>query len=272
MDPAVVTHVLYHAHCPDGFGAALAAWLILGDEATYLPVNHGEPMPELPATARVAMVDFSYPRQQILSLQRQVSELVILDHHKTAEEELAGLDFATFDMNKSGARMAWEFWHPGRPVPELLAYIEDKDLWRWELPQSQEVSIALHSYPQEFRIWQHLEVDHLKIEGVALLRLQEQIVAAGCQRARWTEMFGFHVPVVNATEFRSEIANRLCQLHPETPFAAAYYDNIEGARNWSLRSQGEFDVAELARRRGGGGHLNAAGFTELNGAVAKGVH
>ena len=33
-----------------------------------------------------------------------------------------------------------------------------------------------------------------------------------------------------------------------------------GVFNYSLRSKGDFDVSELAKRHGGGGHKNAAGF------------
>lgn len=265
MDPTSVTHVLYHADCADGFGAAFAAWKVLGGQAAYLPVTHGEPAPDIPASARVAIVDFSYPRQQILEMRGRFADLVILDHHKTAEEELQGLDFAVFDMEKSGARMAWEYWHPGEELPALLAHVEDKDLWRWDLPGSKEVSVALHAYPMEFELWDSLNLEHLKIEGVALLRLQEQLIQGAVQRARWAELAGYRVPIVNATDFRSEIANRLCEVHPEAPFAAAYYDTKEGERAWSLRSRDEFDVAELARRFGGGGHKNAAGYVEKLG-------
>lgn len=260
MQPSQVTHVLYHAECADGFGAAYAAWKVLQNRAVYIPVTHGQPPPELPAQARVAMVDFSYRRQVILQLKERVADLVVLDHHTTARDELAGLPWAQFDMDKSGARLAWEFWHPGQEVPELLAYIEDKDLWLWRLEQSAEVSIALHSYPMDFELWDSLQVEHLKLEGVALRRLQEQMVSAAVGRARMENLFGYQVPVVNATEFRSEIANRLCSLHPECPFAAAYHYDKGGELCWSLRSVGDFDVAALARLAGGGGHKNASGF------------
>lgn len=260
MQESQFSHILYHGQCADGFGAAYAAWKILGDSAAYLPLVHGDPSPELPSDARVAMVDFSYPRDTILQMNESVEHMIVLDHHITAEKELAGLDFATFDMDKSGARMAWEFWHPDEPMPELLAYIEDKDLWRWALPNSKEVSIALHSYDMDFEVWDALTVAHLKVEGVALLRLQDQLVEAACGRARWESMFGYRVPVVNATEFRSEIANALCRKFKDAPFAAAYYDNERGERSWSLRSQGEFDVSALAAQMGGGGHKNAAGY------------
>lgn len=260
MQPNQVTHVLYHAECPDGFGAAYAAWKVLGDSATYLPVTHGQSPPDLPPEARVAMVDFSYKRAVIVKMRESVQDMIVLDHHATAQDELQGLDWAEFDMEKSGARLAWEYWHPNEPLPELLAYIEDKDLWWWRLEQSAEVSIALHSLPMDFELWNGLKVDQLKIEGVALRRLQEQLVGAAVGRARMESLFGYDVPVVNATDFRSEIANRLCSLHPDRPFAAAYHYDKDGELCWSLRSVGDFDVAALARTVGGGGHKNASGF------------
>ena len=262
VEPQQVTHVVYHACCDDGFGAAWAAWKRLGDRATYLPAQHGDGVVQLPAGAVVAMVDFSYPRAVIEELSKPLGGLIILDHHLTAQAELEGLPIAVFDMERSGAHLAWNYFHPGEPLPEFLAYIEDKDLWRFRLPQSREFTAALRSYPMDFQLWDRLTPEQLKAEGVSLLRLQERLVESHCARARWLELGGYRVPVVNASDFRSEIANRLCTLHPQAPFAAAYYDNEEGIRSWSLRSVGDFNVAELCRRWGGGGHKNAAGFVE----------
>ena len=269
MRPHETTHVLYHADCADGFGAAYAAWKVLGDQGCYIPVQHGETPPSLPSSAKVAIVDFSYKRNIILDLKAAVADLVILDHHVTAQDELSGLPFATFDLNKSGARMAWEYWHPNTEIPELLAYIEDKDLWLWKLEQSKEFTIALHSYPMSFEIWDKLTPEHLKLEGVALLRLQEQMIRSAVSRVSIQNLFGYDVPVVNATEFRSEIANFLCSQNPQIPFAAAYYDDKDGERNWSLRSIGDFDVAALASQAGGGGHKNASGFSGTPPTVVK---
>ena len=81
MDPLQVTHVLYHGDCPDGFGAAWAAWKALGEAASYLPVQHGDPPPALPREARVVLVDFSYPRAALLDLRSRVRDLLVLDHH-----------------------------------------------------------------------------------------------------------------------------------------------------------------------------------------------
>lgn len=109
------TFVLYHANCPDGFAAARAAWMSLGDAATYLPVSYGDPLPAIPDGSEVYIVDFSYPRPILEELEARCG-LTVIDHHATAQEALSGLAFAHFDMSKSGAVLTWEHFHK-EPVP-----------------------------------------------------------------------------------------------------------------------------------------------------------
>lgn len=263
MNPLSTTHVLYHGNCADGFGAAYSAWLCLQERAEYLPVSHGQEPPDLPRQAQVAIVDFSYPRATLLKLREEVAGLVVLDHHKSAEIELQGLDFAHFAMDKAGVRMAWEFWHPDQPLPDLLAYVEDRDLWRWRLPRSREVSQALHSYPmrgpEDFPLWQQFQVEELKHEGQAILRYQQLLITRAASRVRWIELAGHKIPAVNSCLFQSEVCEELCRRYPEAPFSATWY--VKDQRQaWSLRSVGEFDVSQVAAQFGGGGHRNAAGF------------
>jgi len=152
--------VVYHRGCMDGAAAALAAWLRFGDEAEYRPANYGDPAPtdDEVRGRDVYVLDFSYPRAELVRMnaaQMSIDKLIIVDHHKTAQADLAGLDTGqaglrcTFDISKSGAVLAWEHFH--NPVsighefdvPELFAYVQDRDLWRWELPHSKAVSAAL---------------------------------------------------------------------------------------------------------------------------------
>lgn len=256
--------ILYHGHCADGFGAAWAAWRKLGDDASYVPVIHGAPPPELPRETAVTILDFSYSREEILSMRESYKELRVIDHHRTAEVALSGLDFATFDNSKSGAVLAWEHFHPGVDVPELLRYVMDRDLWLYELQHSREVSAALSSYPMDFKVWNELDVAALAKEGVPILRYQREQVRLACQQARFDEVAGHQVPVVNATVFGSEIGEALLALHSEAPFVAIYFDRADGKRQWSLRSREDFDVSRIARLFHNGGHRQAAGFeTEL---------
>jgi uncharacterized protein len=258
----VSTYIVYHKGCADGFGGAWAAWKQLGDAAEYVPAQYGEPEPEIPDGATVYLIDFSLKRDATLALKQRCPNLTILDHHKTAQAELEGLDFATFDMDKSGAMLAWEHFHPGLPPPALIRYIEDRDLWRWALPDSREISAALWSYPMDFQTWNRLSVLRLANEGAAILRYMQQQTAMICNQAREAEVGGIKMPVVNATSLWSEVGEELLRRYPHLPCAASYFETKHGKRMWSLRSRGDFDVSELARSKGGGGHRAAAGFSE----------
>jgi oligoribonuclease NrnB/cAMP/cGMP phosphodiesterase (DHH superfamily) len=259
--------VLYHAGCDDGFGAAWAAWRALGDRAMYLPVNYGQPAPTLPDGAIVTIVDFAYPRDTLLRLRERVL-LHVLDHHKSAAEDLAGLDFAVFDMTKSGARLAWEHFHPGVELPALLAYVEDRDLWRFALSCTKEITAYVRSYPRDFDTWQMLDsqvCDHINTPlsaGGAILRATNQLVAAHVDHAHLTDFDGMRVPCVNATMLQSEIGAALCERFPGAPFSLTYFDREDGLRVWSLRTtRADVDCSAIASRHGGGGHPGAAGFT-----------
>lgn len=272
--------VLYHGNCADGFGAAWAAHLALGDDAEYQAVNYGEPPPDVRGRD-VLILDFSYPRHVLLKMHDDALSLRVLDHHATAKDDLAGLDFCTFDMERSGATLAWDHLVSYGPEdqryfiePEivrlnavtrtLVEYLEDRDLWRFVLPNSREVSAAIWSHPMDFKTWTGLamNIEDLKRDGIAILRYMEQQTAIMCKRAVLREVGGHMVPVVNATMLFSEVGESLCKMFPEASFAAYYFDRSDGIRQWGARSRNGFDVSVVAKSLGGGGHKAAAGWIE----------
>ena len=269
------THVLYHAHCADGFGAAYAAWLALGDaDVVYLPVSYGEALPEIADGSRVYILDFSYSREVLEQLAGRTT-LRVIDHHKTAAEALEGLDCATFDLSKSGAILTWEhFQGTGLclgEAPALLRYVQDRDLWKWELPHSRAYSAALALHPKTFQEWfwlSGLAVKAVAIEGAVVLRYQRQLVESIADRAVWRELNGHDVPMANTPVLISEVCEELLVRHPSARFAANYFRapaKVDPTRSdfvYSLRSRPDFDVSAIARQYdGGGGHAQAAGFT-----------
>jgi len=204
-------YILYHGNCPDGFGAAFAAWLRFGYGAEYIPVSYGKPVPDMITGDETAVyiVDFSYPTHEIEDMITSHGRVVVLDHHATARTELESLMpeygadpyLIRFDMEKSGAVLAWEYFHHDTAVPEFFLYLQDRDLWQFKLDQSREVSMALRSYPYDFYRWQSIsgiygpiripvdrEMDalsKLKSEGVACRRLTEQQVDNMAKHHRW---------------------------------------------------------------------------------------
>ena len=148
--------VFYHAHCSDGFGAAFAAWMALGDEAQYVPVVHSDAIPDV-HNRPVYFLDIAFPVETMERVRTQASSLVVLDHHQTACDRLACWDckgaHVLFDMQKSAARMSWEYFHPNIEMPELLAKVEDRDLLRWSLEESEPYLLSLDAGPMHFRRW-----------------------------------------------------------------------------------------------------------------------
>jgi uncharacterized protein len=147
-------------------------------------------------------------------------------------------------------------------------YTEDRDLWRWDLLHSREVSAALASRPRTFLEWDRLHErsparsapDALVTEGAAVLRYQDQLVDSLCATAREVELDGHKVLAANTACLISEVAGKLAEGRP---FGAAWFVRGDGKKQWSLRSRdGGVDVSLVARQRGGGGHRNAAGFEE----------
>ena len=256
VEPHAPDVVLYHAECMDGFGAAWALWKRF-PQTRFVPVKHGFPQPDGLEKQHVVMVDFSYRREDIVALADCAASLQILDHHITAESALADLPYAYFDMNRSGAVLAWE-WAHSQPVPWLLQYVQDKDLWHWRLPHSREISAALASYPFEFLIWEQLEFDTLRVEGAGILRSENNLVDKLAQNVVMVSIAGHVVPAVHSPVLASQIGERLAV---NNVFGVIWHQR-EGRRYFSLRSKaGGISVSEIAGRYGGGGHTHAAGFS-----------
>lgn len=250
--------VLYHADCMDGFGAAWALWKRF-PQARYVAVKHGNPPPDGLENQHVVMVDFSYHRETILAMADQVASLYILDHHVTAQASLKDLPFAYFDMNRSGAVLAWEWAHT-QPVPWLLQYVQDKDLWHWQLPGSREISAALASYPFGFERWESLQFETLKVEGTGILRSEKALVEKMANEVTMVSFEGHIVPAVHSAVLTSQIGEHLSDKHP---FCLIWHQK-DGRRYFSLRSKtGGISVADIAAKYGGGGHTHAAGFSIL---------
>lgn len=261
------TICIYHHNCTDGFGAAWVVHKALGETVEFHPGVYRESPPDV-SGKNVVLVDFSYPREVIIEMAKVANSILIIDHHKTAIEDLVDLPSnvgTVFDQGFSGAVLTWRYLFPKEPAPALLNHIQDRDLWKFELDKTKAVLSGLRSYPFDFNVWSQFidagqrGIDQLIVEGESIERKYridlDGILASS---VREMEILGHRVLIANAPGmFASDIGNRLTQGRP---FGGSYYDTQEG-RSFSLRSTdaGE-DVSLIAKHFGGGGHRNAAGF------------
>lgn len=306
--------VFYHADCIDGFGSAYAAWRQFGAEAVYRPLHHGEPwdVAEI-AGHQVFILDFSFAPDILEAMAATAKSVIQIDHHASARQawgdrlpdETKGLVTyhhsnlpltVIFDLQKSGARLTWEHFHPAEPVPLALQHIEDQDLWRFALPHTRPFCRALRLLPFDFLAWDELigqtrtaetkryaemlangqaievffqtEVERLAnsdlrmpaclrgdpVDALQAQRHAQAIIADG--DLAWLKICG--IAVNSNVLFASELGNRLAEQ--STSFGLVWQLAANGDVKASLRSKGDFDVAAIAVRYGGGGHRNAAGF------------
>lgn len=259
------TLIIYHSPCCDGFTSAWVARRKFPD-AEFYPTAHHQAPPDV-TDKNVFILDYAYPRETLLKLVDSAASLTVLDHHKTNQKDLEGLVFCKFDMQRSGAGITWDYLYPEKAHkrPWLVDYVQDRDLYVWQLPFSREVSAALDSYSQDFETWDLLSkrrVEDLALEGATLLRYQNQMIERLSQDAREVVFDGQKVPVVNSAVLMSDLGSRLAVGRP---FAVVYRQKSDGHYAYSLRSHDSgLDVSEIAKKYGGGGHRNASGFESCN--------
>jgi oligoribonuclease NrnB/cAMP/cGMP phosphodiesterase (DHH superfamily) len=111
----------------------------------------------------------------------------------------------------------------------------------------------------DFKLWDSFDVDQLAAEGETCERLYTQLVDNICKKPWKMKIAGHEVPVVNTSIAWSEVGDTLVKKNPDALFVASF-TQFEDQIMFSLRSRSEFDVSEIAKKYGGGGHKNAAGF------------
>lgn len=264
--------VIYHSPCQDGFTAAWAVWKAHPDWEFY-PAKHGDPPPDV--TDRVVyIVDFSYKRPVLLEMAANAYWIYILDHHKTAQEDLLG-ELAPnvsvqFNMDKSGAHLAWNYFHPEEELPPIVKMVEDRDLWLFKYSITKAYTAYLFAQPYDFNIWDSISnantLEIITLAGEAILLKQAKDVEELSSNKFRATIGGHEVWCVNVPyTLCSDMGNLLCKGEP---FAATFFIDNKLRFVYSLRSdENGLDVSEIAKQFGGGGHKHAAGFTASMGVV-----
>jgi oligoribonuclease NrnB/cAMP/cGMP phosphodiesterase (DHH superfamily) len=287
---------IYHGNCFDGFGAAWVLNKFFKGEIDFHPGIWGVPPPldKMTIDTDVYIVDFAYPEKELAQINRVARSMTVLDHHATSEAFLVSLETVErytdlplyngnsaiehggymvhasklFDLKRSGAGLAWDFFYTGKRRPKTLNAIEDRDLWRFALSETKEIQAGLSTHPFDFELWDtFMEGDYaayaLADDGAIVLKKENQDIDSILAISKFRQVIaGYDVPVANVpVTLCSEAGQKMAKGEL---FAATYYDSAAGWRQYSLRSDANdpkaLDVSKIAERFGGGGHKNASGF------------
>ena len=260
---------IYHKNCLDGMAAAWVVWKHFYGSVQLIPAKYGDPLPEGLEGKNVYVVDFSYPLDLMLDLAGRCN-LVVMDHHDSAENACKSLVASrqrnarytcevVFDQGRSGAMLAWKYFFKDEEPPMGIRFVEDRDLWKFELDMTKEWTAVAFSYPFDVMAFDELiqKDPFLVLEaGETLLRKQRSDVYKISKEHWFIDIDGHKFPVVNSNRNFSSDLGEL--LNDKYPVAVMYVDSKTG-REFSLRSRG-FAVNAIAEKFGGGGHVKAAGF------------
>lgn len=302
--------VLYHYPCPDGAFAALAAHLYFSATSTTCPPTLFFPntvytplrVQDLPLSDihTAYLLDFVGPPGFVKDLSSKLECVVVLDHHKTALEtfklETSVNVTKVIDMDRSGATIAFDFFKDkllaladyGQTIRKfehvrpLFNYIEDADLWKWNLRNSKAFSSGLKDLNIEFNanlnpsLFQQLlslDLDSVIKQGLLSLshkqRLIDEVLNQSYEIALGGGDFGrcLAANADSVTELRSELghqlANKSCRMNLRGIGAVVY--GVPELKNdqmlkISLRSIDHEDTTPISQKFGGGGHRNASSF------------
>lgn len=285
--------VMYHGACLDGFGSAFIVWyyykqtygLEQANNIKYIPCYYqknlklfGQKFLDEFVDKNILMCDFSYEYDNLMQLISVSNSFMILDHHLTARDNLKKIhsDFKIFDMKRSGVGLTWNFFYPNDKIPKFLAHIQDRDIWTYELPETNEFVAYFYEEKFDFEKWetylQDSVIDSAIESGRQWLNYKNILVNKAVNRAtQIIQEFNQKYYIVlycNNPEFKSDIGNKIFNKMPHGDFSCVWDYNLRDNKSrYSLRStDGRLDVSLIAKKFGGGGHRNASGC-EFDGLV-----
>jgi oligoribonuclease NrnB/cAMP/cGMP phosphodiesterase (DHH superfamily) len=244
--------VIYHKHCQDGFGSAYSAWKKFGNSASYIPCSDRINPPEGLVGKELFIVDFSYSKEVLLTLEKKNNRVVVIDHHISAEEAVKSLKEYVFSVEHSGSYLSWQYF-VNNNVPKFIEMLEIIDLKKDNSNIYSDVITYILSKPYTFEVYEQLcndfddtsKQDKIKEIGKAQNDYLELIIEAVTSEPDFVVFEGYTVPCVNFSLPINERSIALSELYEKyPPFSMSY----------------RFDLALIAGKYGGGGHKNAAGF------------
>lgn len=285
-------YVLGHSD-NDGKYAMFCAWRYYRNMGMHTPeyiqfhkVQYNRPMPldveTLTKQDIVYVLDFSYPPEILDPVYAKVKQLVVLDHHESAQEYLKGCPYAHFDMTKSGALLAWEYFFPDREPSMVCNLINDRDLWikQWgDLAAWLHEWIMFDDYDLDWEKWLRLDTCDVAYEdaiekGRPLFEQTQSLL-----KAFEANPHNFHIGEAYLTQFPethkrktkfilyngnytsiSELAEYFYTKYPD--HMTIDYRVRNNLVTFSCRSPdvNVFNAKQFCMSKGGGGHPRAGSF------------
>jgi len=266
----------YHSADLDGQCSA-AIVKLFHPECTLVSINYGEPFPwdTIDRYETIYMVDFSLqPFEDMLRLNEH-AELIWIDHHKSALDEAKGHKFHGLQRDGLGAcALVWEFFDKEKknPIPRGVQLLAEYDVWNHEDPDTLPFQYGLreeNTDPHNDDLWTSIFCDPGAVL-VGEICAQEKLILSHIEKSNAikakvlcfeTEFEGLELLAANVGVTNSQFFDSLWDREKYDAMATFHWRPKQGCWMVSLYTDKEgIDLGAIAKKHGGGGHLQAAGF------------
>ena len=241
-----------------------------GESCEFFPIDYKDEFPfeSIQKDEVVYIVDFSLQKPGEFEQLLEITDNVIwIDHHKTAIEKHGDLQVAGIrEDGIAGCVLTWHWLFPDEKMPKAVELIGDYDVWTFKYGEDTkkfQVGMKLEDTHPQSRLWDTLlewdaRVPLIIEQGTAALRYREghykDLIEA---ISFFTEFEGYRAVACNAALANSMLFDSVNAGYDlMMPF---YFDGSQ----WTVSiytKRDDVDCSELAKKYGGGGHKQAAGF------------
>lgn len=271
---------IYHIADHDGKGSGAVVRSVY-PEIELLGINHDMKIPyeEIEKHDKIIICDYALPVDYMFELNK-TKDVTWIDHHASVIEEyeqkmLTGDYEAIKGLRRSGTAamvLCWEYYYPNKPVPEGVKLLGLNDIFDLRDPRVRPFEFAFQSLGMnkpDDEIWVKLFNDELDIKA---------IVEKGEAILSWIKMRNYRL--VRSIAFESEINGLKCICANMPQGYSDFFDSVDNIEDYDVRinffmnnhnkwnlsfytyKEG-IDVSKLAASMGGGGHVKAAGASNL---------
>jgi len=305
--------ILYHASCMDGLASASIMYenlIAVGEDCIdCFPMQYEskktddeiierlDNLIELDKNTKIFVVDFSFSKKVTEWLLENCYHFVLLDHHKTAAQNLKGIkirenSFFNIDLSetKSGAMLCYDFCKKNmtknseilEKYEELITRISDRDLWHFKYDDTKLIyeflnfKVAKNSVSSFIDCIDTYSLDEMIEGGKILLQFKDKNVTQVAKAFKKhpnnimlpivikDDLSYIEFNILNSTNNISEIGNEVTLVNNKPTII--YFVKNDSNVILSLRSTDEVNekigitMDAVAKSYNGGGHACAAGF------------
>lgn len=246
--------------------------------------HYNEPLTLPEENQMVYMADVSLPMEKMAEIARYSRhKFTWIDHHKTAIDaynrfvsgpEMTPAFEAVTKVGVGACKLCWQYFFPGTRVPEGVELLSTYDVWDQKDPVHWESRVLPFQYGLRSLCGSVEDLPGFVLEdGPGVAAKINEVIREGkivlrymrMSNKRYTHDYGFEADVFgyraickNGGDFNSNAFKGNYDPDRHDIMLAFVYTHP----NWyfSIYTEKDIDVGEIARRMGGGGHKKAAGF------------